>query len=124
MSVYIKGHRPGIRISKGRVMSVSMKTLRVLGCPKFIQFWYSPKGNALFIGAADEQTSLSFPVKERYYNSKSGFQLQNGSFIRAVQDFAEWGRCATCAVDGEYLDAIGMVAFPLNDTRMEDYDNE
>jgi hypothetical protein len=121
-SVNIKGKYPGIRISKGRVMSVNKNTLRLLGCPKHILFWHSPKANTLFIAAANEQSPLSFHVADSYYRTKSGFQLENSQFIRAVLDYANWDNHETCAVDGEYLDTPGMVAFRLNETRIKEDD--
>jgi len=119
-AVNIKGKYPGIRVSKGRVMSVNKNTLRSLGCPKHILFWHSTKENTLFIAAAEEQSPLSFHVADSYYQTKSGFQLENSRFIRAVLNCANWNRHTTCAVDGKYSDTLGMVAFCLDTPRFKE----
>jgi len=124
-SDYIRGNRPGIRIAKGQYIAVNKRTLRSLGCPKYIIFWHSPKENTLFIACADERSDLSFPVADTYYRTRTGYQLQNTEFLNAVKNVAKWGDDVTCAVDGEYLDALGMVAFHLKNTRvMEDNSHE
>ena len=122
----IKGNRPGIRIRKGKIMAINRNVLRLLGCPKHIIFWCSPKAHTLFIAADDGNDACSFPVNEIYYHSSTnGFQLGNSKFIRAVKEFADWNENATCAVDGKYLDSLGMVAFNLGDTRIkEEHDYE
>jgi len=119
-SVTIRGNCPGICIHSGQSMSINKSALRLLGYPNYVQFWHSPKANTLFIGADDGTSILSFPVNDRYYRSKSGFRLQNKQLICAVQNCAKWSRHATCAVDGEYMDALGMVAFRLDNSKIKE----
>jgi len=119
-SVTIRGNRPGLIMRKGRIVSVNKVALRLLGCPKNILFWHSPKDNTLLISADDGQSSLSFPVRDHHYRNKSGYQLENSRFLRAVQNCANWDTHATCAVEGKYLDTLGMVAFCLDNTRMKE----
>ena len=118
--VNIKGNKPGFSMRNGRVLSINKIALRLLGCPRHILFWHSENENTLFIAASDGTSALSFPVSDMYYRSKSGYQLENKNLIRAVKNCAKWGSHSTCAVDGEYLDDLGMVAFRLDNTRIEE----
>ena len=121
---YIRTNQTAIRMKLGHEMSINKKVLYALGNPQYINFWWGEAQRVLLIGAAMEDTPLSFRIKERYYKSKTGFKIENSQFLKAIMKLADWNENMICAVKGEFVPDFNMVAFKLDEAEEKDVGSE
>jgi len=116
--------QPAIRLKLGLEMPISRKVLTCIGRPPHIHFWWSEPQRVLFIGAATEETPLSFKVWKRYYETRAGFKIRNVQFLQTIMKIAGWDENMICAVKGEYIPKLNMMAFRLDDADIMDVNSE
>ena len=112
---HIRMNQPAIRMKLGTEISINRRVLYALGNPQYINFWWSESQRVLLIGAATEETLLSFRIRERYYASKTGYKIERHQFLQAVMRIAGWHDNMICVVKGSYIPELDMVAFKLDD---------
>jgi len=110
-------NKPAIRMKFGTELSINKKVLYALDNPRYIHFWWSESRRVLLIGAVAEETPLSFEIKDRYYETRSGFKLKKPLFLQAIMSVADWHENMICAVKGKFIPELGMVAFMLDDAK-------
>lgn len=114
----VKTNNPAIRLKLGKEMSVGRKALHALGDPENIQFWWSKSQRVLLISDAQPATPLSFKVNDRYYNTKTGFRIENRKFLHAIMNITGWHHDMIYSLTGEFVSAINMVAFRISDANV------
>ena len=105
-------------------MPISRKVLISIGKPPYIQFWWSESQRVLFIGAAAEETPLSFKVQKRYYETRNGFKIRNVQFLQTIMRIADWDENMICVVKGEYIPKLNMMAFRLDNADVMEVSSE
>ena len=121
---YIRMNQPAIRLKLGYEMSINRRVLYALDNPRYINFWWSRSQRVLLIGVATEDAPFSVKVDERYYKGKTGFRINNSQFLQMIMELADWHDNMICAVQGNFVPELNMVAFKLDEAEKSDGESD
>jgi len=114
-----KGRPPQIHIHKDEYFTIYKLTLRLIGNPPNITFWWSGRDKTLLIGGSDASSRQSFRVNSCYYEHRCTLKIRARNLVKAIAKLAGLSKNAVYIVNGEYIGELNMVGFKMTEANME-----
>ena len=103
-----------IHIRPNGKFDVTRVTQRILGCPRYIQFWWGARRRVLAVGAVEQPTDLSVMVSDFTSTNKRGARFQNRKLTKAIMILAGWDADSEHILVGEYVPERKLIVFPVD----------
>jgi len=105
---------------RGQVLAINKCTLRALGHPGFLHFWWSESEKVLLIHGSPVATPYAFKVSEYQHSPRYCFRCVRSALLTGIMYATGMTDKAIYVIDGVYHSQLNMVAFRLIDARIQE----